>query len=438
MPGMPTRTAAAAAALAAQFRSALLSQGTVIFLIFVLLAIAWVACRELVLARARTRLLGRLAARRASRQAEPAGRQILRIGFGVLWIFDGLLQAQPAMPARLPSQVIAAAVGDSPGWVVRTVGWAATGWSAHPVQAAAGAVWIQLGIGVWLLSSSSPRWSRAAGLVSVGWGLVIWVFGEAFGSMLAPGPSWLTGAPGAALFYCAAGLLLALPLAAWHDGRIGRWVVRADGALLLGLAILEAWPGRGYWQGRPGSLTAAINDMAGMRQPAVTRGLARATASVVASHGFAVNLSVVIVLAVIGACLLTGRGPVARAAALAGMALCLADWVLVQDLGFFGGLGTDPNSMLPQVLILAAALAALGARPSPADQSCRSESSRDQPMRAPTGAAPKRTGRLPGRALRGLGMALGTASSSAVLTLWAAAMVLFGTVPMAMQFARLG
>ena len=27
--------------------------------------------------------------------------------------------------------------------------------------------------------------------------------------------------------------------------------------------------------------------------------------------------------------------------------LCLADWVLVEDLGFLGGVGTDPNTMVP-------------------------------------------------------------------------------------------
>ena len=31
-------------------------------------------------------------------------------------------------------------------------------------------------------------WSRAAGLASVGWGLVVWVFGESFGGIFAPGP----------------------------------------------------------------------------------------------------------------------------------------------------------------------------------------------------------------------------------------------------------
>ena len=33
---------------------------------------------------------------------------------------------------------------------------------------------------------------------------------------------------------------------------------------------------------------------------------------------------------------------------------CLADWVLVEDLGFLGGLGTDPNNMIPLILLFTA------------------------------------------------------------------------------------
>jgi hypothetical protein len=435
-------TGAAAAALATAFKSALLSQGTVVFLIFVLLAIAWVTCRELLLAKARGRLVARLAASRAAQVPEPAGRRILRIGFGLLWALDGLLQTQAAMPAGLPSHVLAAAVAGSPGWLVHVVSWAARGWSAHPVQAAAGTVWIQLGIGVWLLSSASPRWSRAAGVVGFGWALVVWIFGEALGSMLAPGQSWLLGAPGAALFYCAAGLLLALPTAAWHDG-LGRRVLQGSGALLLGFAALQAWPGRGFWQGsqhgRLGALAASIGNMAAMRQPAVLHGLVRSASSVVAGHGFAVNLGVVIVLAATGACLLTGSAAVARSAALVAIVACLADWVLVQDLGFLGGLGTDPNSMVPHALILAAGVAAMRAAPAPALVPAPGPVPGLVPVPARQSApARARAGQLPGLAVRRVGIALGTASTSTVLTLWAAAMVVLGTVPMVVEFARPG
>ncbi len=59
--------------------------------------------------------------------------------------------------------------------------------------------------------------SRLAGLISVGWGLVVWAFGESFGGIFAPGLTWLFGAPGAVLIYCVAGALIALPERAWRS-----------------------------------------------------------------------------------------------------------------------------------------------------------------------------------------------------------------------------
>jgi cytochrome oxidase Cu insertion factor (SCO1/SenC/PrrC family) len=44
----------------------------------------------------------------------------------------------------------------------------------------------------------------------------------------------------------------------------------------------------------------------------------------------------------------------ARIAAIAGAVFCLADWVLIEDFGFLGGLGTDPNSMIPFILLFTA------------------------------------------------------------------------------------
>jgi hypothetical protein len=60
-------------------------------------------------------------------------------------------------------------------------------------------VWIQVGIGLWLLVAVRGWWSRGAGLASVAWGLMVWIWGESFGGIFAPGLSWLTGAPGAVL-----------------------------------------------------------------------------------------------------------------------------------------------------------------------------------------------------------------------------------------------
>src|SRR5271166_2064295 len=185
---------------------------------------------------------------------EPPARRALRIGFGCLWIFDGLLQLQSSMPLGLPSGTIQPGAATSPGWVQHLVNVGVTIWSDHPIQAAAAAVWIQIGIGVWLLVAPRGRWSRLGGGASLAWGLVVWVFGEAFGGIFAPGLTWLFGAPGAVLLYCAAGVLIALPERAYATPRLGRIVLGIGGAFLIGMALLQAWPGRGYWQGRGGTL----------------------------------------------------------------------------------------------------------------------------------------------------------------------------------------
>jgi cytochrome oxidase Cu insertion factor (SCO1/SenC/PrrC family) len=404
--------------LQAAFKSALLGQGIYALLIFTLLAIAWVACRELLPPRARVRL----AVAKASRKPEPSGRRLLRIGFGVLWIFDALLQAQPQMPGGLPSQVIAPAAAGSPGWILHLVNWAGTGWSYHPVQAAAAAVWIQLGVGAWLIASARGRWSRLAGLASAGWGLVVWIFGEAFGSTLAPGLSILTGAPGGAFIYVLAGVLIALPPRYWNTPALGRLSLRLAGAGLAAAALLQAWPGRGYWQGgAQGSLAGMVSSMTSTPQPEVLSRLVAGFGTLVSAHGFAVNLIVVAALAAGAGALLSGRPALVRPALIGLIAFFLADWVLVQDLGFFGGLGTDPNSMLPLCLLLAGAYLAMARIPEVPQADVAPE-----PV-APVQAAP--TG---GR----LRIALGTASASVVVAMWAGAVIALGAAPMAVAEAQ--
>ena len=167
----------------------------------------------------------------------------------MLWIFDGILQAQPKMAVGLPSQVIEPIAASSPRWVQHVVNWAGTTWSYHPMQAGASAVWIQVGIGIWLLVAARGPLSRLAGLASVGWGLVVWVFGESFGGIFAPGLTWLFGAPGAALLYCAAGALIALPERAWRTRRLGRLITGRDRAV-PGRAWRCCRPGRAAGSGR--------------------------------------------------------------------------------------------------------------------------------------------------------------------------------------------
>lgn len=349
--------------------------------------------------------------------SEPVARQWLRVSFGVLWLFDGILQAQPQMPAGLPSQVIAPSAQSSPGWVRGIVNWGATGWSYHPIQAAAAAVWIQAGIGLWLLVAARGRWSRLAGVASVAWGLLVWVFGESFGGIFGPGLSWLTGAPGAALLYVAAGVLLALPASAWHTRRPGQALLGLLGLFFLGMAALQAWPGNGFWQDGNGAALASMPaSMAQTSQPKFLSALLTHFGSFAASSAFAVNMVVVVVLVALGAACLAGavRGPsrLVRGVVIAGAVCCLAVWVLFQDFGFLGGLGTDPNSMVPTVLLLAAGYRALTPAPAPAAE--------PEPELGPARPAAPAWRRI-----------LAATSFSSVTALGALAIVVLGAAPMA-------
>ena len=278
MPGMNSGLNSHNPTMVAAFRSALLHQGILVLVVFAVLALAWIIIREWLRPPRPPATAG------AASAAEPAWRQLLRIGFGVIWIFDGLLQAQPAMAAGLPSQVIQPAAASSPGWVQHIVNWAGTSWSYHPIQAGAAAVWIQIGLGVWLITASRGPWSRLAGLASAGWALVVWVFGEAFGGIFAPGLTWLFGAPGAAVFYLAAGLLIAAPQRSWRAPQLGRTVLGGLGAFFIGMAVLQAWPGRGFWQGTlhggSGTLTGMVRSMAATPQPALLAGWVQSFAGV--------------------------------------------------------------------------------------------------------------------------------------------------------------
>jgi cytochrome oxidase Cu insertion factor (SCO1/SenC/PrrC family) len=450
MPGMNSGLNSDNPTLVAAFRSALLHQGIYVLLIFAILAVAWVSAREWL----------RPARSAPPASPEPAWRQLLRIGFGVIWILDGLLQAQPAMAAGMPSQVIEPTAASSPVWVQHVVNWAGTTWSYHPIQAGASAVWIQFGIGVWLIAAPRGFWSRLAGLASVAWGLVVWVFGESFGGIFAPGLTWLFGAPGAALFYCAAGALIALPERTWRAPRLGRAILSAMGLFFIGMAVLQAWPGRGFWQGtlhgHQGTLTSMVSSMATTPQPSLFAGWVSSFTSFTAAHGFAVNLFAVIALAAIGAGLLSAglpevglRAPapwLIKGTVVAMAVLCLADWVLIEDFGFFGGLGTDPNSMIPMALVVLAGYLALSPAPALAPAAEPATATTAEPATAPAAepataavAEPQAAATEPATRRpvwrtqpARLARAFGATSTRVVLAVWAVAIVLIGAAPMAL------
>jgi cytochrome oxidase Cu insertion factor (SCO1/SenC/PrrC family) len=417
MPGMGRSLQTGNSLIVSNFRNTLFHQLLIVLLIAAVCAIGFNVVRTVQYRRLKAHGLDAFPQRSRVTVAEPLARQVLRIGFGCLWILDGLLQLQSGMPLGLPSGVIQPAASTSPAWVQHLVNSGVTIWSDHPVEAAAATVWIQLGIGIWLLVAPRGRWSRLGGLASVGWGLLVWAFGEAFGAIFAPGLTWLFGAPGAVLIYCVAGGLIALPERAFATPRLGRIVLRGGGVFLLGMAVLQAWPGRGYWQGSGGTLTGMVQAMAKTPQPGLLSSWVSSFGSFVGAHGWGVNLFVVVSLAVIGALFLSGRRPFVLVGLGAFVLLGLADWVLVEDFGFLGGVGTDPNSMVPMILLFVSGYVAMVRVPATVDMT------QPETTVAPS-AAPATPGPWWERAT--LGYVLRSVAAVAAL-----AVVLVGTAPMA-------
>jgi cytochrome oxidase Cu insertion factor (SCO1/SenC/PrrC family) len=163
-----------------------------------------------------------------------------------------------------------------------------------------------------------------------------------------------------------------------------------------------------------------VQTMAAQPQPGWLYDLVSGFGSLTRAHGFAVNLISVLVMAGIGLAFLTGRAKVARIALIVLAVFGLADWVFIQDLGVLGGLGTDPNSAIPMVLLAVAGYQALTARPAAAAEAA-------DPGQAAPGRPDWRLRLRPGSLLS----AVGGASILSVTSAAAVAMVLLGAVPLA-------
>jgi hypothetical protein len=235
-------------------------------------------------------------------------RRRLQIALGVLWLLDGVLQAQPFMFTRdFATQVIAPSCQGQPGFVAAPVHWVSTTIAAHPVAWNVPFALIQLLLGVGLLV---PRTARAALAASIAWALGVWYLGEGLGGLASGDAALSTGAPGSAL------LLAVLAAAAWPDHDAARespapWLPFAWAAVWVGAAVFEALP----------------------------------------HHGNAA-LAVAEYLVGVGA---LARPTRIQAAAL-GLALAVAFWVVSQDFGSItSGQATDPNTG-PVLALMAIAL----------------------------------------------------------------------------------
>ena len=181
-------------------------------------------------------------------------RRILTIGLGVFWLIDGILQLQPAMFTNaFIATVLAPSAQGQPGVISAMVTFGIRLFSANIFWSNFTSAFLQLLIGALLVFPFSDAIQRFALWLSVGWALIIWIFGEGLGGMFTGSATFYTGAPGSVLFY----LILALALLYSFERKLP---LIAGIAFLLG-ALLNLTPM--FWQSGMLSMLSMMPSIAG-------------------------------------------------------------------------------------------------------------------------------------------------------------------------------
>lgn len=267
------------------------------------------------------------------------------IVLGVLWVLDGLLQAEPAKLARdWPTKELAQSVMGEPAWLRHSIYAGIAPFEAHwPLWDLAAAL-LEVAIGLGIAGALGSRAKKPAIVVSLAWSAVVWWIGEGLG-LVPTGFGWmLAGAPGAVVVYGMLGLLC------WPSGE--RDVSRAGLRWCWALLWLVAAAAEAPFVYPPGQVLRADLVEGAIGQPGFLVAMAHAVGSALGSHGVAVATGLGVAEAVIGLAGALGsdrwRWPLA-----AGIALSLVFWVVGQDLGgILTQGGTDPN-LGPLVVVLA-------------------------------------------------------------------------------------
>jgi len=275
------------------------------------------------------------------------------MALGMLWLLDGALQFQPYMFSKaFFADLLSMANMGLPGPLSTAIFSVTSMLTAHPVAWNAVFATLQVALGTGLLCGRTAWLARPA---SIAWALGVWIVGEGLGGMFMPGISALNGAPGAALLYALAAVMLwprrsGDGTAAADAGLLGaggaRW---CWAALWAGLAALEL----GSANHAPVVPAAEVADI-GEGEPAWLAGLNHHAGQLLAGRGAAFALAAGLAELLIALGILRSRWR--RTALGAGIALALVYGVFGQDLGgLLTGQATDPGTA-PLLVLLALAL----------------------------------------------------------------------------------
>jgi len=287
--------------------------------------------------------------------SEPRARTYLRFIFGFIWLVDGILQLQPAMPLGMASGVVRPMAEGTPSWLHSLMLDGVGLWNMHPIALAVGTAWIQIGFAV-LLIVSNGKVSRLAGAASATWAGLIWLIGNGAGGIFQSSSSILFGWPGATLFYVLAGAWLCVSYDRFKSD-FSKWTLRIL-SVIAGLgAVLQVLPGRGFWHGgNENALTAMTQTMTQTPQPHVISWFATKIGNLSGTMGGGFNIVIILWLGICAFGLWNAQKKSWQWPVWAFVVGSIFFWFTAQDAPFWGGLATDWNSLIPMAALTWAAL----------------------------------------------------------------------------------
>jgi hypothetical protein len=279
-------------------------------------------------------------------------QQTFRLLLATVWLTDAALQLQPFMFTKGPdgfSAMLHSTAAGNPSWISHTIVWNASVVAHHPVltnAVFAGAQFlIALGI-AW-------RWTcRPALVLSVGWAMAVWWFGEGLGGLFSGAATPLGGGPGAVLFYAVLAVLL--------------WPSEGTNAPFVAARTIGATAAKALWAGvwlllavlavvGHGRSPQALHDMVaklGSGQPGWLVRIDRWSEAILLHDGTAVAVlfALLCLLVAVSVYLHPTVTQVVLVVALVAFAVV---WVAVQDFGGeLAGGATDPSSGLLLLLFV--------------------------------------------------------------------------------------
>ena len=269
---------------------------------------------------------------------EPSPRKFLRKSFGILWIFDGVLQMQLPFLTLFVQYNLIPLLGSEP-IVTFLTAHAITLWNIDPPLMNVISSLLQVYLGVFFLTYKRGFVFKLTQVSAISWSLIIWMFAEGFGGILSPGATLLTGSPGSALFYAIGSFLLLIYEQESSSGRVGTVTKLTMSLTFLGFAISQILPSSGFWTALPissfPSPFALLNNLTFITL-------------LISQHASILNGVYVLVMFAIGVSWLV----LPRFAGFPTLLWGFFTWYIYQGFGIFGMTSsTDPNTGLPLIFI---------------------------------------------------------------------------------------